>query len=76
MDQARKTLDRLSSADEVDNEQYLAMIQHTINLERQLKLGGSYSDCFKGSNLRRTEIACVTWSAQAWTGFGLVSTHA
>jgi SP family general alpha glucoside:H+ symporter-like MFS transporter len=37
--------------------------------EEEKALGGSsYWDCFKGSNLRRTEIAFAVWSIQAFSG--------
>lgn len=71
-DKARATLDRLSDSSQVDNDQYLAMVQHTVELEKQLSFGGSYLDCFRGYDLRRTEIAVMCWSSQSWTGFGLV----
>ncbi|OXG71395.1 MFS transporter, SP family, general alpha glucoside:H+ symporter [Cryptococcus neoformans var. grubii Br795] len=32
------------------------------------KPGTSYLDCFKGTNLRRTEIACFVWAAQILSG--------
>lgn len=70
--EALRALDRLSSRD-VDNRETLALIQHTIALEEQLELGSSIWDCFKGTDLRRTEIACVVWSSQTWTQFALAS---
>jgi hypothetical protein len=33
-----------------------------------VKTSPSYKDCFKGANLRRTEIACVTLISQGWCG--------
>jgi SP family general alpha glucoside:H+ symporter-like MFS transporter len=71
IDEARKTLDRLVSAPSgiVDNDHRLAMMQHTIALERKLKVGGSFLDCFKGTNLRRTEIAMLSWGGQILPGF-------
>ena len=71
-DRALKTLDRLSNH-EADNESTLALIQHTVELERALKSGGTYWDCFKGTNLRRTELAIAAWLAQELTGFALPS---
>ncbi|KAH8627976.1 General alpha-glucoside permease [Alternaria alternata] len=71
IDEARKTLDRLVSAPSgiVNNDHRLAMMQHTIALERKLKVGGSFLDCFKGTNLRRTEIAMLSWGGQILPGF-------
>ncbi|KAJ4418520.1 hypothetical protein N0V82_005500 [Gnomoniopsis sp. IMI 355080] len=71
-DEALQALDRLSTSD-VDNRETLSLIQHTVLLERQLEFGSSMRDCFKGTNLRRTEIACVVWSSQIWTQFALAS---
>lgn len=36
--------------------------------ERAVAQGTSYSDCFKGADLRRTEIACCTWLIQIGCG--------
>ena len=49
------------------------MIQHTIQLETELQIGHSYRECFKGTNLRRTEIATVAWGSQALVGWCLQS---
>jgi SP family general alpha glucoside:H+ symporter-like MFS transporter len=35
--------------------------------------GTAYLDCFKGVNLRRTEISCIIWTAQNWCGNALMS---
>lgn len=48
------------------------MIQHTNELEKAYKEGTTYFDCFRGVNLRRTEIACVVWLAQAFCGAALM----
>lgn len=36
-----------------------------------MSIQGSYLDCFKGSNLRRTEIAMVSWGFQILPGFAI-----
>ena len=46
----------------------IAMMVHTNELEQDISRGTSYLDCFKGINLRRTEITCVTWAIQALCG--------
>lgn len=71
IDEARKTLDRLvtAPAGTVNNDHRLAMMQHTIELEKKLKVGGTFLDCFKGTNLRRTEIAMISWGGQILPGF-------
>lgn len=65
---ALRSLQRLSTAD-VNHEDNLAAIQHTVNLERNLDFGTSYADCFKGVDRRRTEISIMAWCSQALVGF-------
>ena len=40
------------------------MIAHTTALEEQITTGAKYADCFKGTDLRRTEIVCMVWAIQ------------
>ncbi|BGP57367.1 hypothetical protein JCM8202_005793 [Rhodotorula sphaerocarpa] len=68
-EEARRTLGRLFSGatdEELDNT--LAMIQHTNEFEKSVAAGTSYLDCFKGTDLRRTEIACGVWMIQNLCG--------
>jgi SP family general alpha glucoside:H+ symporter-like MFS transporter len=70
---ARKALQRLTSAaSEEELDQTIAMMRHTDDLEREISVGTSYSDCFKGVDLRRTEITCLTWACQPLCGASLV----
>lgn len=46
----------------------LAVIIHTNRLEEELEVGTSYWDCFKGTERRRTEIACVAFAGQILSG--------
>jgi SP family general alpha glucoside:H+ symporter-like MFS transporter len=50
------------SDDEVKN--YLALIKHTQEIEDRAYTGSSYWECFRGTNLRRTETACMVWLIQ------------
>jgi SP family general alpha glucoside:H+ symporter-like MFS transporter len=71
IDQARKALLRLTSPKRnptFNVEQTLAMMQHTTELERELTTGASYWDCFRGANLRRTEVVCMAWAMQNLSG--------
>lgn len=52
----------------VDPKQTLAAIIYTDNLEKELTVGTSYLDCFKGTELRRTEIACMVFAGQVLSG--------
>ncbi|KAJ9638725.1 hypothetical protein H2204_004201 [Knufia peltigerae] len=70
---ARKSLNRLFggfSPEEIEN--YLVQITATNQHEVELQAGTSYLHCLKGTNLRRTEIACMTWIVQPFCGFAIV----
>jgi len=59
MEEARKSLVRLRSAGtytEDDIDATLAYIRHTTELEKAETEGANFFDCFRGTNLRRTEI--------------------
>ncbi|KAK5698338.1 hypothetical protein LTR17_023745 [Elasticomyces elasticus] len=71
IDLARKSLIRLlpDSADKTERvESTLAYIQYTTQLETAETAGATFFDCFRGSNLRRTEINSVVWAAQILCG--------
>ncbi|KAK6369724.1 hypothetical protein LTS17_009174 [Exophiala oligosperma] len=75
-DLARKSLVRLRSdspAKEQEVDATLAYIRHTTELEKADTEKASFFECFKGTNLRRTEINCVTWMSQIWDGNPLTS---
>ncbi|KAL4967046.1 general substrate transporter [Aspergillus stella-maris] len=68
-DAAEKTVQGLMAKGEQNKaRQNVAMMIHTNNIEREIEAGSSYFDCLKGSNLRRTEIACVTFAGQVLIG--------
>lgn len=71
-EEARKALRRLNSA-ETDQrlDDTISMMRHTNEVEKEIEQGTSYLECFKGINLRRTEITCVTWVIQAASGASL-----
>lgn len=50
----------------------VAMIKATNELEIAISEGTSYLDCFKGVDLRRTEIASMAWVTQAFCGAALM----
>lgn len=75
-EEARKSLLRLAANNswtEQSLEDYLALIEYTNNLEKQEVAGATITDCFKKSNLRRTEIACMVWSVQYTCGQPIVN---
>ncbi|KAJ5907605.1 hypothetical protein N7495_000287 [Penicillium taxi] len=68
---AKHSLERLTNkkADsDFDADETIAMMVHTTALEAKITAGASYLDCFKGTDLRRTEIVCVTWAIQNLSG--------
>jgi len=46
----------------------VAMMVHTNDMEMELTTGSSYPDCFKGTELRRTEVACMIFAGQVLSG--------
>lgn len=72
IDQARKSLSRLrqdSPTKEREVESTLAYIRYTTELEKAETVEASYIDCFRGTNLRRTEIVSNSSSASALLTF-------
>ncbi|KAJ5942234.1 Major facilitator superfamily domain general substrate transporter [Penicillium verrucosum] len=68
---AKKALLRLTNPKrnvDFNADETIAMIRHTTDLEAKLSEGASYFDCFKGTNLRRTEIVCLVWAIQNLSG--------
>ncbi|KHJ35829.1 putative maltose permease (major facilitator superfamily) [Erysiphe necator] len=69
IEEAEKTLVKLTSKNaRVDIKETLATIIRTNALEEQTVGGATYSDCFRGTERRRTEIACVTFAGQMLCG--------
>jgi MFS transporter, SP family, general alpha glucoside:H+ symporter len=71
VDDAKKSLLRLTSMDretDFDADETIAMMVHTTKLEEKITRGASYLDCFRGSDLRRTEIVCMCWAIQNLSG--------
>ena len=74
IDQARKAILSLTSKKNVNFnvEDTLAMMIHTNELEIQQTAGTTYLDCFKGVDLRRTEVTCITWLVQQTSGSPMI----
>ena len=74
LDGARAGLLRLTSKNNKDFnvEDTLAMMIHTNELEIQQTAGTSYLDCFKGVDLRRTELTIMTWVIQQTSGSPMI----
>jgi SP family general alpha glucoside:H+ symporter-like MFS transporter len=72
-DDARAALKRLSSPKyNPDIDSVLVMIEQTDLLERELEATTTYLDCFKGANLRRTEISVMVYLIQVIGGNPLI----
>ncbi|KAK8113373.1 hypothetical protein PG984_013899 [Apiospora sp. TS-2023a] len=69
LEDARRSIVRLSGSksDEQISAQ-LAMMLHTNKVEAEVTKGTTYLDCFRGTDLRRTEIVCVTLMGQILSG--------
>ena len=46
----------------------MALMIYTNEMEKQVSAGTNYWDCFRGVDLRRTEIVCMTWIGQTLSG--------
>ena len=71
VDDVKKALLKLTSRKNhtsSDTDETVAMMIHTNELEKQITSGRTYWDCFKGVDLRRTEITCMTFAIQNWSG--------
>ncbi len=51
-----------------DADETIDMMVHTTALEEKITRGASYLDCFRGTDLRRTEIVCMVWAIQNLSG--------
>ncbi|KAL2356338.1 hypothetical protein BJ546DRAFT_1025132 [Cryomyces antarcticus] len=70
LDDAEKSLRRFTRKGDpnFDPQRTTAMVIHTNELEKEPSSDTSYWDCFKGTDLRRTEIACMAWGIQKLCG--------
>ena len=65
---AEQSLMRLSTRTIDECRATLAQMRHTIQLESHIQNDSSYLECFRGSNLRRTEICMVVFAGQQLSG--------
>lgn len=75
LEQAEKSIERLVSKNsgiDFNAHDQVMMMKATNELEIAISSGTNYWDCFKGIDLRRTEIASVAWLAQAFCGAALI----
>jgi len=70
-DEVEKTLHRLARPGHYSDlmiKQQIALMTHTNEQEKIEAKNGSYAECFKGSNRRRTEIVGMAWTTQLFNG--------
>lgn len=71
LEDAKAALLRLTSRNSKQNfnpDETVSMMVHTNELEKAAQSGTTYLDCFKGIDLRRTEIVCCVWAIQTLCG--------
>ncbi|KKY34503.1 putative mfs sugar transporter [Diaporthe ampelina] len=70
LDEARKSIFRLSGPEKTEEQvsAQLAMMLHTTKIESEVTKGASYLDCFRGIDLRRTEVVMVAFMGQILSG--------
>ncbi|KAI1339927.1 sugar transporter-domain-containing protein [Xylariaceae sp. FL0016] len=71
---AEKSLKRLARSEgfsQREADAAMALLVYTDEMEKQVTAGTRYRDCFRGVDLRRTEIVCMTWMAQTMAGTAL-----
>lgn len=72
IDEAEHALRKLiRKTDRVDVQEMLALIQRTNQREHQHHTETGYLDCFRGVDLRRTEISAMSWAIQILCGLSL-----
>ena len=59
--------------EEFDVDATVALMHNTHIYEEAADVGATYWDCFKGVDLRRTEVTCVVWAIQNLSGSGFVN---
>ncbi|KAF3353724.1 hypothetical protein VDGD_02887 [Verticillium dahliae] len=71
LEDAKRSVLRLTSRNanpDFNADESVSMMVHTNELEKAVSEGTSYLDCFKGIDLRRTEIVCASWGVQTLCG--------
>ena len=75
LEDAKKQLARLASRGRqtVSLDETVNMMVYTNELEKAHSSGTRYLDCFKGTDLRRTEIVCMVWAIQTLCGASTIT---
>jgi MFS transporter, SP family, general alpha glucoside:H+ symporter len=67
-EQALRSIKRLGRSGRQNPEEKLAMIERTVEIEKQLGGSPSLLDLLKGTDLRRTIITCLVYASQNFAG--------
>lgn len=69
LEKAERSVSRLAPAQEKDRiKDTISTMIRTNELEKDVSAGTSWIDCFRGTDLRRTEISVITWTCQIMCG--------
>ncbi|WYZ44713.1 hypothetical protein EsH8_VIII_000029 [Colletotrichum jinshuiense] len=71
LEEAKEAVRRLTSPQSgvhFDLDAHIEMMRLTNQFEIEVSSGSHYWDCFRGTDLRRTEIACMVWLTQSFCG--------
>lgn len=72
LDKAKRSLERLSEpSHNLNYDATVALMVHTNKLEQEERQGTTYWDAIRGTNLRRTEIACMSFLSHITNGGAL-----
>jgi SP family general alpha glucoside:H+ symporter-like MFS transporter len=72
LEDAKKSLQRLSEPEHnINYDNAVALMVHTDKLEQEERAGATYWDALRGTNLRRTEIACMAFMSHITNGGAL-----
>lgn len=74
LEEAKKSLLRITSRGQpnFNADDTVALMRHTNEVEKHIDEGIRFIDCFRGTNLRRTEIVTGVWVTQALCGGPLI----
>lgn len=68
LEDAKRAIDKCVRKGEVDVDNHVAMMVETNEIEKKVSSGTSYLQCFKGVDLRRTEVSTFAWAIQTVCG--------
>lgn len=76
LDDAKAAIARLRAGENISCDEELRAIQETLTHERQAREASpSFLECFQGSDLRRTLLACLPLVMQIFMGYPLCSNY-